>query len=171
VADPDSILESLPDRRRFLRDAGLTFVGVSLPLPVLADTGPEQREAWRRVPADVAWRDFEQNLEAVLSDLGTDEYLVLTVRRCGGRYLQFAGEGRFGMLAETSSNRFLDPSDQLGAAAQQRVIALGTRASADAGEADATGSDEHDPMVPGRATGGVVLPIDGGRDARPIRPH
>ena len=116
---------SEPDRRQFLRTAAFGFVGATAPLPLWASDVAEQRTAWARVPTEEAWRHFQQQLEAVLDDLAVDEYLIISLRRRPDRYVQFACEGRFGILAETVSNRHPDADDRLTPEAHERLVALG----------------------------------------------
>ncbi|CAL1241946.1 T3SS (YopN, CesT) and YbjN peptide-binding chaperone 1 [Candidatus Methylocalor cossyra] len=66
------------------------------------------------VPAYLSaeWPPFEQNLVAVLAQLEEDQYLILSVKR-SDRFVQFAGQGSFGMRAETTSNSYLPKSELL----------------------------------------------------------
>jgi hypothetical protein len=50
-----------------------------------------------------------------------DQYLIIATKR-GNRFVQFAGQGSFGMRAETASNGFLSRSEQLN---DEQVKALG----------------------------------------------
>ena len=68
----------------------------------------------------VAWPPFEQKLAAVLARLEEDQYLVISVKGTN-RYVQFAGQGSFGMRVETTSNNYLSKPDQLDA---EQVAAL-----------------------------------------------
>lgn len=70
--------------------------------------------------ASVAWPPFEQKLAAVLARLEEDQYLVISVKGAN-RYVQFAGQGSFGMRVETTSNNYLSKADQLEA---EQVAAL-----------------------------------------------
>ncbi len=68
----------------------------------------------------VAWPHFEKKLTAVLARLEEDQYLVISVKGTN-RYVQFAGQGSFGMRVETTSNNYLSKPDQLEA---EQVAAL-----------------------------------------------
>ncbi|PIW09503.1 MAG: hypothetical protein COW39_04670, partial [Comamonadaceae bacterium CG17_big_fil_post_rev_8_21_14_2_50_60_13] len=68
----------------------------------------------------MAWPPFEQKLAAVLARLEEDQYLVISVKGTN-RYVQFAGQGSFGMRVETTSNNYLSKPDQLDA---EQVAAL-----------------------------------------------
>jgi hypothetical protein len=59
-----------------------------------------------------AWPPFEQNLTAVLARLEEDQYLILSVKH-SDRFVQFAGQGSFGMRTETTSNSYLPKSELL----------------------------------------------------------
>ncbi len=59
-----------------------------------------------------AWPPFEQKLAAVLARLEEDQYLILSVKH-SDRFVQFAGQGSFGMRAETTSNSYLPKSELL----------------------------------------------------------
>jgi hypothetical protein len=52
------------------------------------------------------WPLFTENLRLVLAGLEEDQFLILTVKRTG-QFVQFAGQGSFGMRCETSSNEFI----------------------------------------------------------------
>lgn len=60
----------------------------------------------------MAWSPFEQKLAVVLAGLEEDQYLVISVKGTN-RYVQFAGQGSFGMRVETTSNNYLSKQDQL----------------------------------------------------------
>ena len=56
--------------------------------------------------------------------LGDDQYLVIAQKRTN-RFVQFAGQGRFGMRIEVVSNQFLDPHKRLSRAQESELMALG----------------------------------------------
>ncbi len=58
------------------------------------------------------WATFVQRLAAVLAKLKEDDYLCLSIKG-SDRYVRFFMEGEFGMLAETSSNVFLEEQEKL----------------------------------------------------------
>ena len=60
----------------------------------------------------VAWLPFVQTLANVLGHLQEDQYLVITVKR-SNLYVQFAGQGSYGMRVETPSNGYLVKSEKL----------------------------------------------------------
>lgn len=60
----------------------------------------------------VAWGPFCQKLAAVLKCLEEDHFLVISEKR-SSRYVQFAGQGAFGLRAETVSNGFLKKPERL----------------------------------------------------------
>jgi hypothetical protein len=72
----------------------------------------------------VAWPPFEKALASGLAQLEEDQYLVISAKR-GDRFVQFAGQGSFGMRAETVSNGFLPKAEQLSDEQIAALVALG----------------------------------------------
>lgn len=64
----------------------------------------------RRVSS--AWGPFAAKLASVLEQLREDQFLIISTKR-SNRYVQFAGQGAFGLRAETVCNQYLPASDQL----------------------------------------------------------
>ena len=62
--------------------------------------------------ASADWDTFERSLADVLSVLTEDQYLVLSRKR-GTAYVQFAAQGAWGMRAETVSDNYLPPAEDL----------------------------------------------------------
>jgi hypothetical protein len=58
------------------------------------------------------WAVFADNLAKALEALQEDQYLILAVKQ-SNQYIQFAGQGLHGLRLETTSNHFLEASDQL----------------------------------------------------------
>lgn len=58
------------------------------------------------------WPLFTENLRSILAGLEEDQFLILTVKRTG-QFVQFAGQGSFGMRCETASNEFVSKAGQL----------------------------------------------------------
>lgn len=67
-----------------------------------------------------AWPAFQDHLAEALSRLEEDQFLILTVK-CSDRFVQFAGEGAFGMRVETTSNSYLAKPERLN---RRQMIAL-----------------------------------------------
>lgn len=59
------------------------------------------------------WVPFASTLATVLGRLEEDQYLIILAKRTK-RYVQFAGQGSFGMRAEATSNHYLQASEKLG---------------------------------------------------------
>jgi hypothetical protein len=59
-----------------------------------------------------AWTPFAGNLAAVLEGLQEDQFLIISVKK-SNNYVQFAGQGAHGLRMETTSNHYLDKTDQL----------------------------------------------------------
>lgn len=59
-----------------------------------------------------AWAPFAHKLAATLENLEEDQYLILSVKH-SDRFIQFAGQGSFGIRIETASNSYLDGPEQL----------------------------------------------------------
>jgi hypothetical protein len=58
------------------------------------------------------WPDFQRKLAETLGVLEEDQYLVVSAKR-GWAYVQFVGQGSFGMRAECVSNNYLDEAHAL----------------------------------------------------------
>src|SRR3954471_20257948 len=84
------------------------------------ETAPTQRNLSK------AWLPFEKSLAAVLAQLEEDQYLVISVKRSGS-YVQFAGQGSFGMRAETASNSYLPKAERLDHKQLEAMAAIGWR--------------------------------------------
>lgn len=76
----------------------------------------------------VAWPPFQRKLAAVLGQLEEDQFLVLSVKRSSGRYVQFAAQGSFGMRMETASNSYLDKPERLDELQMSTLIDAGWHA-------------------------------------------
>jgi hypothetical protein len=71
-----------------------------------------------------AWPGFEARLAEVLIALEEDQFLVIAAKR-GWVYVQFAGQGSYGIRAESVSNGFLPESEALNADQIAALEALG----------------------------------------------
>jgi hypothetical protein len=60
------------------------------------------------MPAKKDWRDFTKNLAACIGALAEDEYLIIS-RKHANQYLQFAGQGAYGIRAEAACNEYILP--------------------------------------------------------------
>ena len=58
------------------------------------------------------WRDFTKNLAACLGELAEDEYLIISRKRAN-QYVQFAGQGAYGIRAEAECNEYILPPELL----------------------------------------------------------
>ena len=67
-----------------------------------------------------AWAPFAHKLAATLEKLEEDQYLILSVKH-SDRFIQFAGQGSFGIRIETASNSYLDGPEQL---YEEQVVTL-----------------------------------------------
>jgi hypothetical protein len=61
-------------------------------------------------PTELAWERFTGALAECLTDLVEDEFLVISNKTIN-YYIQFAGQGRFGMRAEASCNQYIEPPE------------------------------------------------------------
>jgi hypothetical protein len=68
-----------------------------------------------------AWPQFTKQLSAVLKRLREDQFLVISEKR-SHRFVQFAGQGSYGLRAEVVSNAYLSPEEQFD---QDQLAALG----------------------------------------------
>ena len=71
-----------------------------------------------------AWPAFESKLAEALAVLEEDQYLVITEKR-GWAYVQFAGQGSFGVRAECVSNNYLDEAHALRASQMTALRRIG----------------------------------------------
>ena len=60
-----------------------------------------------------AWAQFAQRLASVLQGLQEDQYLVISAKQSSGLYVQFVGQGFYGIRIETVSNQYLDRPEKL----------------------------------------------------------
>jgi hypothetical protein len=60
------------------------------------------------MPVKKDWRDFTKNLAACLGELAEDEYLIISRKRAN-QYVQFAGQGAYGIHAEAACNEYILP--------------------------------------------------------------
>lgn len=58
------------------------------------------------------WRDFTKNLAACIGALAEDEYLIIARKRAN-QYVQFAGQGAYGIRAEAAGNGYIEPPEFL----------------------------------------------------------
>lgn len=66
------------------------------------------------------WPEFMHRLAEAVGGLKEDQYLVINVKQTN-RFVQFAGQGSYGLRAETTSNRYLDKAERLG---RKKIAAL-----------------------------------------------
>lgn len=70
------------------------------------------------------WPAFAESLGSVLSNLQEDQFLIVSVKRTG-QFIQFAGQGSFGMRCETSSNELISKAISLNEAQLAVMTRLG----------------------------------------------
>jgi hypothetical protein len=70
--------------------------------------------AMRPEKVSVAWAPFAEKLANALAKLKEDQYLILPIKR-SGRFVQFAGQGSYGLRMEATGNAYLGKHDQLNA--------------------------------------------------------
>jgi hypothetical protein len=58
------------------------------------------------------WRTFTKNLAACIGALAEDEYLIIARKRAN-QYVQFAGQGAYGIRAEAAGNGYIEPPELL----------------------------------------------------------
>jgi hypothetical protein len=59
-----------------------------------------------------AWREFTKNLAACIGALAEDEYLIIA-RKHANQFVQFAGQGAYGIRAEATGNGYIEPPELL----------------------------------------------------------
>ena len=72
----------------------------------------------------VAWAPFAQELAKVLAKLEEDQYLILPIKR-SRRFVQFAGQGSYGLRIEATGNKYLPKHEQLDADQIADLVKLG----------------------------------------------
>ncbi len=73
------------------------------------------------------WPEFMGRLSGVLGMLDEDQYLVINVKKTN-RFVQFAGQGSYGLRAETASNHFLPKEERLDRKQVAALKAIGWQA-------------------------------------------
>lgn len=118
--------------------------------PAVWDT----RRRLQSLPAH--WQAFGERLQAELSRMVEDQFLVITIKETN-RFVQFAAQGAKGMRAEATSNHFLSGRERLDAKEMRALVKLGWHSP--------TGSPEE--ATPERDPGGssnffldIANPID-----------
>lgn len=74
-----------------------------------------------------AWKQLAHELAIALADLDEDEFLVIS-DKASGYFVQFAGQGNFGMRVEAVSNQYLDEDKKLSESACEALLQLGWNA-------------------------------------------
>ena len=72
----------------------------------------------------VAWAPFAEKLAKVLAKLEEDQYLILPIKR-SRRFVQFAGQGSYGLRMEATGNKYLGKHEQLNADQIAAMVKLG----------------------------------------------
>ncbi len=81
-----------------------------------------------------AWREFTRNLADCIDGLEEDEFLFVSYKDAN-YFVQFAGQGWYGVRAEASSNAFIEPPEALLTQGQYRQMAkLGWNRATDPNE-------------------------------------
>ena len=73
-----------------------------------------QDSSARHLPGLVSkeWPTFAMSLAEVLAQLMEDQFLIISLKR-SNRFVQFAGQGSFGVRAEVVANAFLSPDERI----------------------------------------------------------
>lgn len=101
--------------------------------------------------ADAAWRDLATNLADCLGALEEDEFLIIS-KKHANVFVQFAGQGWYGMRAEAVCNSFIQPPTALLTEAQYAAMdTLGWHRATNA---------EPDPAVSGDVDGSPNFFVD-----------
>ncbi len=69
-----------------------------------------RKDASPRLAKD--WTPFRERLSRILQTLQEDQFLIISVKQAN-RYVQFSGQGSFGMRVETTSNNYLSDEERL----------------------------------------------------------
>src|SRR5262245_38839292 len=60
--------------------------------------------------AESEWKQLTTDLAACLGDLDEDDFLIVSYKRAN-YFVQFAGQGKFGMRVEAVANNFIEPPE------------------------------------------------------------
>ena len=82
----------------------------------------------KSVPGGISeqWHPFAMSVAAVLAHLKEDQFLIISAKQ-SSRFVQFAGQGSFGLRAEVAANVFLSPGDWIDEAGLEELQHLGWR--------------------------------------------
>lgn len=112
-----------------------------------------------------AWPAFQEALGDVLEALDEDQFLILQSKR-HSYFVQFAGQGHYGLRAETVSNRLVEPPDRLDRERLAQLAELGWHPPTGSLEgstpqSDPDGSPNHfidiEPPIDGAAVASMVV--------------
>lgn len=70
------------------------------------------------------WAPFEASVASVIARLKEDQFLIISAKR-SNRFIQFAGQGSYGLRAEVVANVFLSPGERIDEAGLQDLRNLG----------------------------------------------
>jgi len=87
------------------------------------------------------WRPFAVSVADAVAHLKEDQFLIISVKK-SSRFIQFAGQGSFGLRAEVVANTFLSPGEWIDEAGLEELRHLGWRAPTGSPEA---ATPERDP--------------------------
>lgn len=88
---------------------------------------PSRLHAARQPRAADAWKQFAYELRRTLAGLEEDAFLIIAIKR-SNRFVQFAGQGSFGMRVEATSNFYLPEPEQLSETQHDLLLDLGWQA-------------------------------------------
>lgn len=82
----------------------------------------------KSVPGGISeeWHPFAMSVANVLAHLTEDQFLIISAKQ-SSRFVQFAGQGSFGLRAEVAANAFLSPGDWVDEAGLEQLQHLGWR--------------------------------------------
>jgi hypothetical protein len=89
---------------------------------------PQAVRAVEQPNTATAWAEFAVELSCALTDLNEDEYLIISTKR-NPYFVQFAGQGSFGLRAETVSNQYLSRDKKLPNEVAAMIVELGWKTS------------------------------------------
>ncbi len=90
----------------------------------------------KALPAGISeeWHPFATSVADVLAHLKEDQFLIISAKK-SNRFVQFAGQGSFGLRAEVVANAFLSPGEWIDEAGLQELRHLGWSAPTGSPEA------------------------------------
>ena len=135
AGSPTPDLDAMRTRDDGSHDGGASQLEAGSPLEnngghafiITGAASPDKQELLPMRPqlsTDEAWEQLEGELARSIADLDDDEFLIIT-RKDRHYFVQFAGQGGFGMRVEAVSNAYLKIEEKLSKSACAKLVTMG----------------------------------------------